>query len=172
MNENTLTEPTLRAVLQGSDWQAADVKVERDPTLKSSSRCSLYVARNTRIPGAGMLRFALAGDGKLMARTGDLTGLAQLLRQCVTEDAQQWAQAVACYVDALAPQVIGASDVRDTAKLSAAGLADVAPSLQQLNGATELRFVMKRPVARYFHVKAVLPAHGPVSVDVQPVALR
>ena len=161
-----------RAVLQGSSWQAADLRVEPDPLLRATASCRLFVGRHARMPEAGMVRVALDEGGKVLARTGDLTGLTRVLQQCVQADALTWAQTVAVYVNALAPQVVNGGDAIELGTLKAAGVADALPTLKPVDGGTELRFVMVLPASRYFRVMAFVPASGPTRVDTHPIQTR
>lgn len=160
-----------RAVLQGSSWQAADLRVEPDPLLRATASCRLFVGRHARIPEAGMVRVALDRDGKAIARTGDMAGLTRVLQQCVQADALTWAQTVAVYVNALAPKVVNSDDVIAIDTLKRAQVEDVQPTLKQVDGGTELRFVMWLP-SRYFRVTALVPASGATRVDVQEIQTR
>ena len=165
-------EAVQRAVLQGSSWQAADLRVEPDLLLRATASCRLFVGRHARMPEAGMVRVALNQGGKVLARTGDLTGLTRVLQQCVQADALTWAQTVAVYVNALAPQVVNGGDAIELGTLKAAGVADALPTLKPVDGGTELRFVMVLPVSRYFRVMALVPASGATRVDVLEVQTR
>ena len=161
-----------RAVLQGSNWQAADLRVEPDPLLRATASCSLFVGRHARIHEAGMVRVALDRGGKVLARTGDLNGLTRVLHECVQANALTWAQTVAVYVNAMAPNVVNSGDAIELGTLKAAGVADALPSLKPVEGGTELRFVMALPVSRYFRVTAWVPASGATRVDVQEIQTR
>ena len=160
-----------RAVLQGSSWQAADLRVESDPLLRATASCSLFVGRHARMPEAGMVRVALDQGGKVLARTGDLNGLTRVLRQCVQADALTWAQTVAVYVNAMAPKVVNSDDVIAIDTLKQAQVEDVQPTLKQVDGGTELRFFMWLP-SRYFRVTAFVPTSGATRVDVQEIQTR
>ncbi|MBP7451565.1 MAG: hypothetical protein KA914_02090 [Ottowia sp.] len=172
MNDIESTELIKRTVLQGSGWEAEDLEIEADPLLKSNASCRLLVGGNTRIPGAGLIRLALDPDGRVMARTGDMTGLTRVLHECVQADAFTWAQTLAVYVNAMAPKVINSGDLSLLGTLKAAGAEDVLPTLKQVDGGTELRFVMWLPVSRYFRVTALVPAGGPTRVDMQIIETR
>ncbi len=164
-------EAVQRAVLQGSNWRAADLRVEPDPLLRATASCSLFVGRHARIPEAGMVRVALDRDGKAIARTGDMVGLTRVLQQCVQADAMTWAQTVAVYVNAMAPKVVNSDDVIAMGTLKRAQVEDVQPTLKQVEGGTELRFFMWLP-SRYFRVTAFVPASGATRVDVQDIRTR
>ena len=171
MNDIESTELIKRTVLQGSGWEAEDLEIEADPLLKSNASCRLLVGGNTRIPGAGLIRLALDPDGRVMARTGDMTGLTRVLHECVQADAFTWAQTLAVYVNAMAPKVINSGDLSLLGTLKAAGEEDVLPTLKQVEGGAELRFVMVPP-SRYFRVTAFVPAGGPTRVDMQIIETR
>ena len=157
----------LLAVLQGSDWRERDVSVMADD-VKSPS-CSMWLARNGWIPGAGVIRFALTAEGKLLGSTGDMTGLTRVLRDCVSEDAVAWAKLVAAYVDATSPKVILESDVTDVTLLKAAGHSQPTPTLRAEGDGSGLRFVMRRGDGRVLAVQALVPKQGPVQVTQTPV---
>ena len=171
MNDIESTELIQRAMLQGSGWEAEDLEIEADPLLKSNASCRLLVGGNTRIPGAGLIRLALDPDGRVMARTGDMTGLTRVLHECVQADAFTWAQTLAVYVNAMAPKVVNSDDVIAIGTLKRSQVEDVLPTLKQVDGGTELRFFMWLP-SRYFRVTAFVPTSGATRVDVQDIQTR
>lgn len=172
MNSKLPSEPIVRTVLVGTAWDRADAKVEPDADTPSAPHCKLYTVRNTKIPGAGEILFALDTEGRLIAKTGDLIGLANLLRTCLPEDAAAWAQVISRYTDALLPQVIEANDKPRAEDLAAAGATDVAPKMRKTSHGIELDYYVSRPVSRYSRVRAVVPTSGPVKIDEQAIVIR
>ena len=169
MQVNQPSDDVLNAVLKGTNWRAQDVSVAVDPVLKPSTpACSLWVAQDKRVPQAGLVRFALAADGKLLAGSDDMSGLTRVLRECLREDAATWAQAVALYVNAMAPQVLREGDL-DAQQLRKAGVTSANPSLRVHGGEAELRFVMRLHDLNVVSVTARVPQRGPVRVAMQPV---
>ena len=172
VNAKLPAEPIVRTALLGTAWDRADAKVEPDADTPSAPHCKLYTVRNTKIPGAGGILFALDTEGRLIAKTGDLIGLANLLRTCLPEDAAAWAQVISRYTDALLPQVIEANDKPRAEDLAAAGATDVAPKMRKTSHGTELDYYVSRPVSRYSRVRAVVPTSGPVKIDEQAIVIR
>ena len=171
MEMNQPSEEVIRAVIKDRNWKLSDLRVGQDLLNKSvSPACSLWTLQDQHIPGAALVRFAVMADGKLIARTGDMGGLTRVLRECLSADAETWAQAVAGYIDATSPKVIREGDVSYVKELRAAGVGDATPALRMLGDDSELRFVMARGDGRTIRVLALVPKDGPVQVTQTPVA--
>jgi hypothetical protein len=165
-----LNEEVVRAVLRGSDWQREHVTINLDPQLEAPP-CRFYRASNTRIPGAGLIRFALA-EGELVGVSGDLEGMARVLRRCDAQrrDAAWWATFVALFAPENTPRAILAGDNLGIALVNSSGGRYAPPKLTVQGGATRVEFFMVRRGTQAVHAVASLPPSGALNLDVQPVA--
>lgn len=166
-----VTDEVLALVLQGTGWQPADVVLSSDDGMAalSSPSCRFYDASNNAIPGAGVMRFVLDGHGALLARSGDMEGLARLLRSCMPPhaDALLWARMLAAFSCVLSPTVITPDDKLAQATMPAGRY--VPPTMHRTNGDTHVGFLAQHHNRRVFLVQAALPASGPVHINMQPV---
>lgn len=161
----------VASVLKDMNWRREDVVVSADEasTAFSNSRCYFFRMHHRLIPGAGVMRFVLDGDGSLRARSGDMDGLAHVLRTCLPPDAgaAPWADLIAGFSGVKPPRVMGPDD-----KLAQVGLpaGQYRPPIKQIMGSTtQVEFFATAHDLRMFRVKAVLPDSGPVRIDMQPM---
>lgn len=168
--EVSLNEDVVRAVIRRSDWQREHVSIDLDPQLEAPP-CRFYRASNTRIPGAGLIRFALA-DAELVGVSGDLEGMARVLRRCdgSRRDAAWWATFIALFSPEHAPRAILPGDNLGIGLVNSSGGRYAPPKLTAQGAATQVEFFMVRRGTQAVQVTALLPASGALKLDVQPVA--
>lgn len=159
----------IAPVLKDMNWRREDVTVSADEpsTALSAPRCRFFTVRHRTIPGAGMVRFVLDAEGNLRARTGDMEGLAYLLRTCLPPeaDATVWAELIADFSSSRPARIIAPDNKLAQANLPAGRYK---PPLKQVVGQqTQLEFFASGYDSRDYLVKAVLPASGPVRIDMQ-----
>ncbi|MDO5623307.1 MAG: hypothetical protein Q4G71_01300 [Pseudomonadota bacterium] len=170
--ENTLVkEPALATVLKEVGWHRDDAVVSPDESFQSlsASTCRFFTAHHRHIPGAGVVLFVTDGEGNLRARTGDMDGLAQVLRACLPQDAsaQLWADLVASFSQMRPPTVIEPQN-----KLGQAGIPAGQyhpPQKREESDQTQIEFFAIAHDLRRVHIKAVLPASGPVRIEMLPL---
>lgn len=166
-----VSEENLVAVLQAAGWRKQDAELAPDAVFAglSTPACRFYAVNNKDIPGAGVMRFVLDEKGQLLAHSGDMDGLAQLLRRCLPADADAatWAHVVALFSTVVYPTVMLPND-----KLAQASLGSVPyqpPIKRVADGQTVLEFFAKRNDRRNLRMKATLPATGPLLLESQPI---
>lgn len=166
-----ISEENLVAVLQAAGWRRQDAELAPDAVLAglSTPACRFYAVTNKDIPGAGVMRFVLDEKGHLLARSGDMEGLAQLLRRCLPADADAatWARVVALFSAVVHPTVMLPND-----KLAQATLGSVPyqpPAKRVADGQTVLEFFASRHDRRNLRMTATLPATGPLQLESQSI---
>jgi hypothetical protein len=176
MNTQTLvaevpvSEDVVRVVIRRSDWQREHVSIDHDPQLEAPP-CHFYRASNTHIPGAGLIRFALA-EGELVGVSGDTEDMARVLRRCDASrrDAAWWAAFVAAFVPERAARAILPGDNLGIALVNSSGGRYAPPKLTAQGGSTRVEFFMVRRGVETVRVVASLPPSGALNLDAQPVA--
>lgn len=169
MTTAAVDDQTIAPVLKDMNWRREDVTVSADETsiALSAPRCRFFTVRHRTIPGAGMVRFVLDAEGTLRARTGDMEGLAHLLRACLPPeaDAAVWAELIADFSSSRPARIIAPDNKLAQANLPAGRYR---PPLKRVVGQeTQVEFFASGYDSRDYLVKAVLPASGPVRIDMQ-----
>ena len=167
----TLDDQTISRALMGTDWRREQARVSEGivPGSGSSARCRFYTAHNTVVPGAGVVNFVVDHDGALRARTDDMESLAFVLRNCLPPeaDAAIWADVIAGFSSVRPPGVILPDDKLSQGSLPAGRYQP--PTRRMVGGDTWVEFLATTHDLRNIQVKAVLPATGPVRIEMQPV---
>lgn len=172
--DNATRARIAAAAATSGHWQAADVKVKPNDELDRAG-CRFLLAYNAKAMDAFPLNYALLPDGRIAGV--DLTGNAAvttLLRACGKEaDANWWAAVTTRFSGQIGGIPLTAdSFASQIQKVRDAGAEFKPPTLTRGNDAVTLEFFSLgevMPVGEFipYHVTAVLPKDGELTVQVQ-----
>ena len=132
--ENTsvnLNEEALNSMLRKTGWNKNQFALidKSDFSEISSEKCRFFAAYNNTVPGAGVMNFVLDDAGRLVASSGDMNGLSDILRTCLPSDAgaSLWAELISAFSSTVHPNLVGERD-----KLTQLGIPGYKPPMKTI----------------------------------------
>lgn len=178
--DHATRERITAAAAASRHWDAADIAIKPNEDL-DRGECRFLLAYNPHAPGTFPANFAVLPDGRIAGAAGvDVTGNAAataLLRTCGQQaDADWWAAVVTRFSDQAGGMPLTKDSFSSQIKeVEATGATFQPPTLKHAGGASTLEFFSLgtvMPVGGYipYHVTAVLPEHGSLTIQRQKLS--